>query len=94
MFSSVRQDMSGKLTFKNVWVNKQLITNILTFFKIAKPNDMHITYDNKQEDAFIVSHPKNGTMKFIPSKQGLYYFECKQQKSNVLVNTAAENKEG
>ena len=78
-------------TDQKVWINENFMTNIISFFKIAKAEGMHVTHDNNQEDAFVIHHPKTGTMKLLPSQQGIYQHDTA---AKCLVNTVANNEEG
>ena len=46
----MKSNRQGELanTNQKAWVNNKSITNILSFFKIAKAENMHVTYDNKK----------------------------------------------
>ena len=90
---TMKSNQQGELpnTDQKVWTNENSMTNIISFFKISKAEGMHATHDNNQEDAFVIHHPKTGTMKFLPSQQGLCHHDTA---AACLVNTVANNENG
>ena len=86
----------GELTDTNqqAWVNKNGLTNAMSFFKLAKSEWAHVTCGNHTEDDLVITHPKTGTMKFLPSQQGPRHFDATQNDEITPVNTVTNDKSG
>jgi hypothetical protein len=57
-----------------VYYNAQVTANVLSFFNMAKKLKS-LVYDNNKKDAFIVTREDGSTFEFIPSSEGLYYYD-------------------
>ena len=53
------------------WVDEESVAKVFSFSDIA--NQFHVTFDNKEEDAFNV-YVKDKIVKFKRSKDGFYYY--------------------
>ena len=72
-----------------VWFDEESLTNI---FSLAKMCDRyHVTFDNKQEDAFHV-HTGHGTVKFKRTLNNLYKLDPSTQTTFQLLETVEENR--
>jgi len=92
----VKINGKGELTDTNqqAWVNENGLTNAMSFFKLAKDEGAHVTCDNHTEDDLIITHPKTGTMKFLPSQQGPHHFDATENDEITPVNTITNDKSG
>jgi hypothetical protein len=48
--------------------------NIIYFHKITK-RFKSVTYDNERKDAFVVERDNRSKMEYVPSKEGLCYYD-------------------
>jgi hypothetical protein len=83
------------LGYGRVYYHPQVTANVLSFFNMAK-RFKSITYDNVERDAFRVTRDDDTIIEFIPSREGLYYYDfndsiMRQRDNDVLVvNTVQE----
>ena len=83
------------------WVDEESVANMFSFSDMI--DQFHVTFDNKEEDAFNV-YVKDKIVKFKRSKDGLYYYNfpkvCIEDVKKIndkntgvqIVNTVAENR--
>jgi len=64
------------LGYGPVYYHKQVTANVLSFFNMAR-RFQSIVYNNKVCDAFMVTRDDGTVIKFVPSKEGLYYYDFK-----------------
>jgi hypothetical protein len=76
------------LGYGTVYFNENVTANVLSFYNMAK-KFKSLTYDNTKRDAFVVTRDDDSTFEFIPSPDGLYYYDfsnCVKQYKNILEN--------
>jgi hypothetical protein len=78
------------LGYGPVYYHQQVTANVLSFFNMAC-RFRSIVYNNEMCDAFMVTRDDGTVMKFVPSKEGLYYYDFKislmrHQEKNVTQN--------
>jgi hypothetical protein len=64
------------LGYGPVYYHQQVTANVLSFFNMAR-RFRSIVYNNEICDAFMVTRDDGTVMKFLPSKEGLYYYDFK-----------------
>jgi hypothetical protein len=87
--------------FGNVWYNTKSLANILSMAEVRR-NGCPITMDTAVEAAMTAVHRSDGSlMKFHEFKSSLYYYDTKQEQTNLssndgtdylFLNTVADNK--
>ena len=73
-----------------MWYDENAITNILSLHNLHRKG-YKVDYDNSIDDTFKVTAPSGKKMVFLPSSEGLYYFDTRITGVNLL-NTVEENK--
>jgi len=78
------------LGYGPVYYHQQVTANVLSLFNMAR-RFRSIVYNNEICDAFMVTRDDGTVMKFVPSKEGLYYYDFKislmrHQEKNVTQN--------
>jgi hypothetical protein len=78
---------------KDVWFSTRAITNIITLSNLIQ--QYQVTYDS-DDKMFVVHRESQGkpNMEFRMHKCGLHYYNPRNKKHLVFVNTVSENKEG
>ena len=78
--------------YGNVWYDKENTANILSMGNMKKR--YQITHNSDCGDTFKVHDRNTGSvvMEFIPTKDGLYYFDALEWCASVLVTTVSMNK--
>jgi hypothetical protein len=62
------------LGYGRVYYHPQVAANMMSFFNMAK-RFQSVTYNNRDTDAFRVMRDDRSVMEFVPSKEGLYYYD-------------------
>jgi hypothetical protein len=87
--------------FGDVWYNTKSLANILVSMAEVRRNGCRITMDTAVEAAMTVHRSDGSLMKFNEFKSGLYYYDTKQEQTNLssnddtdylFLNTVADNK--
>jgi hypothetical protein len=61
------------LGYGTVYYHPKVAANILSFHNLTK-KFKSVTYNNKVRDAFVVTRDNGLSMEFVPSSEGLYYY--------------------
>jgi uncharacterized protein (DUF2164 family) len=73
--NTIMVDHEGDLLgYGSVYYNSQVSANILSFFNMAK-KFKSLVYNNNKTDAVVVTWDGGTTFEFVPSKEGLYYYD-------------------
>jgi hypothetical protein len=70
----VVEEEATLMGYGRVYYQPQVTANVLSFFNMAKRIKL-VTYHNQETDAFKVMRDDGLIMEFIPSKEGLYYYD-------------------
>ena len=78
--------------YGEVWFDRNNAANILCMRNMKAR--FRVSHDTDNGDTFRVRHRSTGdlVMEFVPSEDGLYYYEASSECGNVLVTTVAMNK--
>jgi len=68
------QEEGDLLGYGPVYYHKQVTANVLSLFNMAR-RFRSIEYNNKVCDAFLVTRDDGTVMEFVPSSEGLYYYD-------------------
>jgi len=80
-------DLKG---YGTVWYHPDGFTNILSLHNIQKI--YKVTYNSTQGNGFVVHKADGNNHVFMPSNEGLFYFDVKNNVAHVLINTVDQNK--
>jgi len=73
--NSIDVEEEGQLLgYGTVYYHPSVAANVLSFFNIAK-RFKSVVYNNQEQDAFIVKRDDDTFLEFVPSKEGLYYYD-------------------
>jgi hypothetical protein len=81
------EEIGDLLGYGTVYYHLQVTANVLSFLNMAR-RFKSVVYDNRQQDAFIVTRDDNTTFTFVPSKEGLYFYDFQNS-----INREARKKE-
>ena len=87
----LKSKMKGTLhKYGKVWYDPRAITNILSLHNMSRK--YWVTFDSRNGNKFVVHLNDNKSIEFVPSKNGLYYYD-NTQKDFCLMESVEENKE-
>jgi len=73
--NSIEVEEEGELVgYGKVYYHPQVTANVLSFFNITK-RYRSVIYNNQEQDAFLVTRDDGSVFEFIPSLEGLYYYD-------------------
>jgi len=75
-------DLKG---YGSVWYYPQGIANILSLRNIEKKHK--VTYNSSMNTGFVVHKADGNNRVFMPSKQGLYFSDVKNDTAHIMINT-------
>ncbi len=90
-------DKEGELMgYGTVYYHPKVAANVISFFNLTKKFDS-VVYDNQKKDAFIVTRKDGSQLEFVPSKEGLYYYDflnsVKRRKELIPIEIAETREE-
>jgi hypothetical protein len=71
------QQEADLLGYGTVYFHKDVAANILSFHNMTK-RFPSVVYNNQLKDAFIITRDDGSHMEFVPSHDGLYYYDFQQ----------------
>ena len=79
----IKTNLVGDLPgYGTVWYYEDGIANMLSLYRVS--TTLHVQYDSRVNDTFLV-WKKDGTVRrFIPAPNGLYYCDTRQVEGSVL----------
>jgi len=80
-------DLKG---YGTVWVHPGGIANTLSYSNVQKK--CKVMYDSTQNEGFLVHKAYGTTWVFRPSKNGLFFYDSKDDAGHDFVNTVVKNK--
>jgi hypothetical protein len=83
------EEIGDLLGYGTVYYHPQVTANVLLFHNMAK-RFKSVMYDNRQQDAFVVTQDDNTTFTFIPSKEGLYFYDYQHSINRTTTTTVTE----
>jgi len=84
------EEIGDLLGYGTVYYHPQVTENVLSFHNMAK-RFKSVMYDNRQQDAFVVTWDDNTTFTFIPSKEGLYFYDYQHSINRTTTETEEQN---
>jgi len=78
------EEKGDLLGYGTVYFNENVTANVLSFYNMAK-KFKSLKYDNMKKDVFVVTRDDGSTLEFIPSSEGLYYYDFSNSTSHATV---------
>jgi hypothetical protein len=85
------EELGDLLGYGTVYYHPQVTADVLSFHNMAK-RFKSVMYENRQQNAFVVTWDDNTTFTFIPSTEGLYFYDYQHSINRTTTTTVAEER--
>jgi len=82
--NSIDVEEEGQLSgYGTVYYHPSVAADVLSFFNLTK-QFKSVTYNNQEQDAFLVRRDEDSILEFAPFKEGLYYYDYRNSISRSM----------